>query len=229
MTDEEAILTAADAAAWLAWLSKHHEHSSGIWLRLAKKGTTEPTRLSYDEALEEALCHGWIDGQVRRLDELTYRQRFTPRRARSAWSKRNINLVERLTGEGRMKPAGMAAVERAKADGRWEAAYPGQADDGGAGRPRCSACRPSLGRRLCSRSSRARIAMRFCCESTTPSAPTRGLDGSSSSSRCWREERRLTHRSADFPTVQPTANPDGKLPPDPWDNTVSLTVTPSAP
>jgi uncharacterized protein YdeI (YjbR/CyaY-like superfamily) len=98
-----------------------------VWLSLAKKGKTEPTSLTYDEALEEALCHGWIDGQVRRGDERTYRQRFTPRRTRSAWSKRNVALVERLTGEGRMRPAGTAAVERAKADGRWEAAYAGQA------------------------------------------------------------------------------------------------------
>lgn len=127
MADEEAPLTVPDVAAWQAWLGEHHEQSSGVWLRLAKKGTTEPTRLSYDEALKQALCHGWIDGQVRRWDDLTYRQRFTPRRSRSAWSKRNIAHVERLTGEGRMKPAGLAAVERAKADGRWEAAYPGQA------------------------------------------------------------------------------------------------------
>lgn len=127
MVDEEAPLTLPDVAAWQVWLEEHHEQSSGVWLRLAKKGTTEPTRLNYDEALEQALCHGWIDGQVRRWDELTYRQRFTPRRSRSAWSKRNIGHVERLTGEGRMKPAGLAAVERAKADGRWEAAYPGQA------------------------------------------------------------------------------------------------------
>ncbi|HEY5193081.1 MAG TPA: YdeI/OmpD-associated family protein [Solirubrobacteraceae bacterium] len=127
MVDEEAPLTVPDVAAWHAWLGEHHEQSSGVWLRLAKKGTTEPTRLSYDEALEQALCHGWIDGQVRRWDELTYRQRFTPRRSRSAWSQRNIAHVERLTGEGRMMPAGLAAVERAKADGRWEAAYPGQA------------------------------------------------------------------------------------------------------
>jgi uncharacterized protein YdeI (YjbR/CyaY-like superfamily) len=124
---EESILTVADAAAWRAWLGEHHEESQGVWLRLAKKGTTEPTSLTYDEALDDALCHGWIDGQVRRLDERTYRQRFTPRRARSTWSKRNVGHVERLAREGRMRPAGVAAVERAKADGRWEAAYAGQA------------------------------------------------------------------------------------------------------
>ena len=96
-------------------------------LVLAKKGTTSPTSLSYDEALEEAICFGWIDGQVRRRDERTYLQRFTPRRARSRWSKRNTALAERLTGEGRMAAPGLAEVERAKADGRWEAAYAGPA------------------------------------------------------------------------------------------------------
>jgi uncharacterized protein YdeI (YjbR/CyaY-like superfamily) len=108
-------------------LNAHHEHSEGVWLRLAKKGTTHPTSLTYDEALDEALCHGWIDGQVRRLDEGTYRQRFTPRRPRSAWSKRNVGIAERLIGEGRMTTAGTAAIEQAKADGRWEAAYAGPA------------------------------------------------------------------------------------------------------
>jgi uncharacterized protein YdeI (YjbR/CyaY-like superfamily) len=97
------------------------------WLCLAKKGTSTPTRLSYDEALEEALCHGWIDGQVRRLDEATYRQRFTPRRPRSAWSKRNVEIVERLTREGRIRAPGEVAVARSKIDGRFENAYAGQA------------------------------------------------------------------------------------------------------
>jgi uncharacterized protein YdeI (YjbR/CyaY-like superfamily) len=120
-------LIVADAAAWRGWLSAHHEDEPGVWLILAKKGTTEPTNLTYDQALQEALCHGWIDGLLRRRDERTYRQRFTPRRARSPWSKRNVGIVERLLAEGRMHPAGLAAVARAKADGRWESAYPGQA------------------------------------------------------------------------------------------------------
>jgi uncharacterized protein YdeI (YjbR/CyaY-like superfamily) len=127
MTQEPPPLLVPDVGAWRAWLAEHHETSAGVWLTLAKKGTTEPTRLTYDEALDEALCHGWIDGQVRRLDERTYRQRFTPRRARSSWSARNVSIVERLAGEGRMQPAGVAAVERAKSDGRWDAAYAGQA------------------------------------------------------------------------------------------------------
>jgi uncharacterized protein YdeI (YjbR/CyaY-like superfamily) len=116
-----------DAAAWRTWLGEHHGDSDGVWLVLAKKGTVEPTSLTYDQALEEALCHGWIDGQVRRRDEHTYRQRFTRRRSRSAWSKRNVGLAERLLAEGRMHPAGVAELEQAKADGRWEAAYAGPA------------------------------------------------------------------------------------------------------
>jgi len=120
-------LLVVDARDWRAWLGEHHEGSSGVWLRLAKKGTTEPTSLTYSEALEEALCHGWIDGQVRRFDELTFRQRFTPRRPRSAWSQNNVAKVERLLQEGRMLAAGLAVFERAKQDGRVQEAYPGQA------------------------------------------------------------------------------------------------------
>jgi uncharacterized protein YdeI (YjbR/CyaY-like superfamily) len=120
-------LLVADAAAWRAWLTERHDDSAGVWLVLAKKGAVEPTSLTYDQALEQALCHGWIDGQVGRRDEHTYRQRFTPRRPRSAWSKRNTGIAERLLAEGRMHPAGIAELERAKADGRWEAAYAGSA------------------------------------------------------------------------------------------------------
>jgi uncharacterized protein YdeI (YjbR/CyaY-like superfamily) len=127
MAVELSELTVADATAWRAWLSQHHDGSAGVWLVLAKKGIVDPTSLTYDQALDEALCHGWIDGQVRRLDEHTYRQRFTPRRARSPWSKRNVAIVTRLGAEGRMHAAGVAAVERAKADGRWDSAYAGQA------------------------------------------------------------------------------------------------------
>lgn len=120
-------LTVGDAAAWRTWLAEHHVDPTGVWLVLAKKGTTEPTSLTYDQALDQALCHGWIDGHVRRRDESTYKQRFTPRRTRSSWSRRNVGIVERLTTEGRMHPAGLAEVARAKSDGRWEAAYAGQA------------------------------------------------------------------------------------------------------
>ena len=128
MTDELRELVVRDRVAWRRWLGKHHAEPDGIWLVLAKKGTTKPTSLSYDHALEEALCHGWIDGQTRRRDDATYRQRFTPRRRRSAWSKRNIEKAERLLAERRMHPAGVAEMERAKADGRWEGAYGGSAE-----------------------------------------------------------------------------------------------------
>ncbi len=127
MAQEPPSLLILDADAWRGWLAEHHETSGGVWLILAKKGIVEPTSLTYDHALDEAICHGWIDGQVRRRDDRTYRQRFTPRRARSSWSERNVSIVERLTGEGRMRPAGIAAVKRAKEDGRWDAAYAGQA------------------------------------------------------------------------------------------------------
>jgi uncharacterized protein YdeI (YjbR/CyaY-like superfamily) len=120
-------LVVADAPAWRAWLAERHAVSAGVWLVLAKRAGSPQTRLSYQEALEEALCYGWIDGQVRRRDERTYSQRFTPRRQRSAWSKRNVELAERLIGEGRMQSAGHEAIERARADGRWESAYAGSA------------------------------------------------------------------------------------------------------
>jgi uncharacterized protein YdeI (YjbR/CyaY-like superfamily) len=127
VADDLEELIVLDAGAWRAWLAENHPRDSGVWLVLAKKGTTRPTALSYDDALDAALCHGWIDGQVKRRDERTYRQRFTPRRARSAWSKRNVAIAERLIDEGQMHAAGLSAVAAAKADGRWEAAYAGQA------------------------------------------------------------------------------------------------------
>src|ERR1700722_10618268 len=99
MADEPAPLILADVIAWRAWLAEHHEQSDEVWLVLAKKGTAEPTSLSYDEALEEALCHGWIDGQVRRRDVGPYLQRFPPRRPRSRWSNRNVGIVELLIAE----------------------------------------------------------------------------------------------------------------------------------
>ena len=120
-------LIVRDAAAWRTWLAENVDEQAGVWLVLAKKGTTDPTSLRYAAALEEALCHGWIDGQARRRDEYTYVQRFTPRRRRSMWSQRNVGIVERLTAEGRMHPQGLSEVARAKADGRWAAAYAGPA------------------------------------------------------------------------------------------------------
>lgn len=121
------VLVLPDAAAWRHWLDEHESTSDGVWLRLAKKGTTVPTSLTYAQALDEALCSGWIDGQKRAFDEGTFVERFTPRRPRSLWSQRNIGLVAALTEQGRMGPAGRAEVDRAMADGRWERAYAGSA------------------------------------------------------------------------------------------------------
>lgn len=121
------VLTVVDAAAWSEWLHAHGTHAAGAWLVLAKKGTTEPTSLTYAEALEEAICHGWVDGQLAKGDQRTFRRRFTPRRPGGAWSARNVAIATRLAQEGRMHPAGLAAVAQATSDGRWERAYAGQA------------------------------------------------------------------------------------------------------
>ena len=104
------------------WLEKNHASSDGLWLRISKKDGGKKS-LTYAEALDEALCFGWIDGQKKPFDELSWLQKFTPRRSKSGWSKLNTQHVERLTKAGAMTPAGRAAVEAAKADGRWAAAY----------------------------------------------------------------------------------------------------------
>jgi uncharacterized protein YdeI (YjbR/CyaY-like superfamily) len=121
-------LLVADAAKWRTWLRGHHSKSEGVWLILAKKGTTHPTTLSYDEALDEAICFGWIDGQLRRRDNATFRRRFTPRDTRSPWSQRNVAIAERLRSAGRMHRSGEVVIREAQADGRWSAAYAGQAN-----------------------------------------------------------------------------------------------------
>src|SRR3954447_18931799 len=110
-------------AAWEKWLEKHHESSPGVWLEFAKK-ESGLTTVSYKEALEVALCYGWIDGLVAAVDAKVYRQRFTPRRPRSKWSQINRAAVERLHAEGLLAPAGMRKMEAARKDGRWDAAYP---------------------------------------------------------------------------------------------------------
>lgn len=115
------------AQAWRLWLDTHESESDGVWLVLAKKGTTEPTTLSYAQALEEALCSGWIDGQKRSRDAATFLQRFTPRRSASMWSQRNIGIVAGLIEEGRMRERGHSEIARAQADGRWDRAYAGAA------------------------------------------------------------------------------------------------------
>ncbi len=127
MAADSPVLTVPDARAWHSWLTEHHGDAGGVWLVQAKKGTTEPTSLTYHQALEEALCVGWVDGQLGPGDEATFRRRFTPRRPGSSWSKRNVALVELLSRQERMRPSGRAAVERAKADGSWGSAYSGQA------------------------------------------------------------------------------------------------------
>ncbi|MCI0432730.1 MAG: YdeI/OmpD-associated family protein [Gemmatimonadetes bacterium] len=116
------VLECASVDEWEAWLAKHHASESEAWLRLARKGSRAVT-VSRAEALEVALCYGWIDGQARSQDEKYWLQRFTPRTRRSKWSKINCEAADALIREGKMQPAGLAAVEAAKADGRWAAAY----------------------------------------------------------------------------------------------------------
>ena len=108
--------------AFRKWLAKNHCQSDGIWLRIYRKETRQPT-VTYAEALDEALCYGWIDGQKKPFDEESWLQKFTPRRPRSAWSKANTEHTNRLITENKMTPAGLAEIEKAKADGRWDSAY----------------------------------------------------------------------------------------------------------
>ena len=127
MAEELPELTIRDQNGWRRWLAAHHQQASGVRLVLARAGKGEATRLTYSQALDEALCYGWIDGQGSRRDEVSWRVRFTPRRRQSLWSKRNVANAERLIAEGRMQPAGAREIERAKADGRWRRAYSGPA------------------------------------------------------------------------------------------------------
>ena len=127
MAGDLPVLVVPDLSGWAGWLEKHHAQSNGVWLTLAKKGASEPTRLGYDDALVEALCYGWIDGRLKAGDERSFRRTFSPRRPGSAWSKRNVTIATALIEAGRMRPSGLAAVSRAKADGTWDAAYDGQA------------------------------------------------------------------------------------------------------
>jgi uncharacterized protein YdeI (YjbR/CyaY-like superfamily) len=120
--DGRPILAFASPEAWEAWLEREYATSDGVWLRFAKKGSGVES-VAYAEAVEVGLCYGWIDSHTLSLDERFYLQKFTPRRARSKWSRINRDKVEELTRQGRMRPAGLAEVDRAKHDGRWEAAY----------------------------------------------------------------------------------------------------------
>ena len=110
---------------WADWLAKQHDKSAGVWVKLAKKGSGMPS-MTYDEALDIALCYGWIDGQKGGVDEKYWLQKFTPRGPKSMWSKINVAKAEKLIASGEMKPAGLKAIEAAKQDGRWDAAYESQ-------------------------------------------------------------------------------------------------------
>lgn len=120
--DPDAIRAFPDAPSFAGWLAGQHDKASEVWLRLYKKQSGTPT-VSYAEALDIALCWGWIDGQKKPFDEASFLQRFCPRGAKSIWSRRNIGHVERLIGEGRMTPFGQAQIDAAKTDGRWQRAY----------------------------------------------------------------------------------------------------------
>jgi uncharacterized protein YdeI (YjbR/CyaY-like superfamily) len=113
------------AAAWESWLTRYDASAAGLWLKLGKGSSAKQT-VSYQDALEAALCHGWIDGQKKTFSESHWLQKFTPRGARSIWSRQNREKAERLTRTGRMRPAGLRAIELAKANGRWDTAYDGQ-------------------------------------------------------------------------------------------------------
>jgi uncharacterized protein YdeI (YjbR/CyaY-like superfamily) len=119
------VIRFTDAGEFEAWLEENHHRSPGVWLRIARKHTGEPS-ISYAEAVELALCFGWIDGQKAREDDEHWLQRFTPRSRRSRWSRINRDKARELIASGRMRPAGLAEVERARGDGRWDAAYEGQ-------------------------------------------------------------------------------------------------------
>lgn len=120
--NEIPVISFEKAEDWRNWLEANHDDEKGIWLRIYKKGTAHHS-VNRGAALDEALCYGWIDGQAKKYDNESYLQKFTPRRSRSIWSKINIEHIERLEKEGKMRPPGRKAVEAAKADGRWEAAY----------------------------------------------------------------------------------------------------------
>jgi uncharacterized protein YdeI (YjbR/CyaY-like superfamily) len=124
--DDLPVLTFASAGAWEEWLAGQHGEAAGVWLKIAKRGSAETT-VSYQEALEVAICFGWIDGQKGRLDDDFWIQRFTPRRPSGRWSKINAEKATALIECGRMQPAGLREIDRAKIDGRWDTAYAGQA------------------------------------------------------------------------------------------------------
>ena len=132
--ETDPVIAFESRAAWEAWLAASHATQDGVWVKMAKKASGIPS-VTHAEALEVALCYGWIDGQRNRFDDRWFLQRFTPRRSRSNWSKVNRAKVERLLQDGRMQPAGLREVERARADGRWEAASDAAAAPGATAYP----------------------------------------------------------------------------------------------
>jgi len=124
-TTELATIPFASKKKWADWLAKVHDKSAGVWLKLGKKGSGIPS-VTYEEALDIALCYGWIDGQKGSFDDKYWLQKFTPRGPKSIWSKINTDKTEKLIASGEMKPAGLKAIEMAKKDGRWAAAYESQ-------------------------------------------------------------------------------------------------------
>lgn len=125
MTSEYEIVEFKDQTDFRAWLDANHNNAAGIWLRIYKKASTIDT-VTYAQALDEALCYGWIDGQRKKYDEISFLQKYTPRRPKSLWSKRNIEYIQRLSDAGLMSPMGLSEVQNAQEDGRWAAAYDGQ-------------------------------------------------------------------------------------------------------
>ena len=122
MTEPADEVLVADVTAWHDWLQRHHATAQSAWVVLTKKGKQAPTTLTFEEAMAETLCFGWIDNKTMRRDDVTYRMRVTPRRPGGTWSASNVRLAELLIADGRMQPAGLAEVERAKSDGRWRQA-----------------------------------------------------------------------------------------------------------
>jgi uncharacterized protein YdeI (YjbR/CyaY-like superfamily) len=151
--DQAEVIAFRDAAAFEAWLAEHVDHSPGVWLKIAKKGSGIPS-LTDDEAVDIGLCYGWISGQRKALDDRYYLQKYVPRRPGSRWSQVNVRKVEELMAAGRMRPSGLAELAAAKADGRWDAAYQSQKEAvvppdlaaALAGSPRASSGFESLGK-----------------------------------------------------------------------------------
>ena len=128
-TPELPIISFASQAEWTDWLAQHHDQSTGLWMKLAKKDSGIPS-VTYDQAVESALCYGWIDGLKKSFDHQFWLQKFTPRGPKSIWSKINVEKAEKLIASGQMQPAGLKTVEAAKLDGRWEQAYESQKNMG---------------------------------------------------------------------------------------------------